>query len=43
MATWDKPLPTIAMTVIQIAATYLAPLVMVVVGAAVWFIRRRRR
>lgn len=43
MATWDRPLGTVALRVVQITATCLIPLAMVVIGAVVWFVRRRRR
>jgi WD40 repeat protein len=43
MATWDNPLPPIGLALIQISVTCLVPLAMIVIGAAVWFVRRRRR
>jgi hypothetical protein len=42
-ATWDKPLSAAPMAILQIGVTCLLPLVFVIIGAVVWFVRRRRR
>ncbi len=42
-ATWDRPLSAAPMAILQIGATCLLPLIFLVIGAVVWFIRRRRR
>ena len=42
-ATWDRPLPAAAAAILYIGLTCLLPLIFLIIGAVVWFVRRRRR